>query len=244
MPLPVCKNQDKDCVRLVMLKVLRKNTKVIIWSVVLCFALWGGFSVGVQFQKKGRVAGEVFGHEISFQEFNRFTRSSEIFSFNDQAAKDPNFLHRQAWQNLIFSKEAQRRKIDVTDDEVRTEILQLLERQHIENPSPEVYRRWLDQSTHESPQEFETQIRELLRIQKLIRQIHIGEDLPKAKIEELALQKFTQDNKKSEKFTDELKTKYVQEIRNKMHYEKFLAWSMELIQKANLKDYTPQAQSG
>ena len=44
-----------------MLKGLRKNTKLIIWSVIIAFALWGGFSVGTQFQKEGRIAGEIFG---------------------------------------------------------------------------------------------------------------------------------------------------------------------------------------
>ena len=184
-----------------MLKLLRKKTKVVIWSVVVCFALWGGFSVGTQFQKKGRIAGEVFGREISFQEFNRFYRSSQIFSFEDKPVQDPGFAHRQAWQNLIFSKEARRRKIDVPDDEVRSEILRLLNHMKIENPSTEMYRRWLDQTVRESPQEFESQVRELLRVQKLLREIQI-----------------------------------------ELSKEKFLTWSMELIQKADLKDYTPQAE--
>ena len=45
-----------------------------------------------------------------------------------------------------------------------------------------------------------------------------------------------------EKFTDELKTKYVQELQSKLRYEKFLTWSVELIQKAKLKDYMPQSE--
>lgn len=156
--------------------------------------------MGTQFQKKGRIAGEVFGREVSFQEFNRFDRSSRIFSFNDKP-QDPNFAHRQAWQNLILSKEARRRKIEVSDDEVRGEILRLLAHVKLDNPSPEVYRRWLDQAVHETPQEFEKQVRELLRVRKLL-----------------------------------------QEIRNTMSKEQFTAWSMELMQRAGLKDYTPQAE--
>src|SRR3990167_8858102 len=93
-----------------MLKLLRKKTKVVIWSVVVCFALWGGFSVGTQFQKKGRIAGEVFGREISFQEFNRFYRSSQIFSFEDKPVQAPGFPHRRAEQTFIFPKGARRKK--------------------------------------------------------------------------------------------------------------------------------------
>lgn len=226
-----------------MLKLLRKNMKAVIWSVVVCFALWGGFSVGTQFQKKGRIAGEAFGREISFQEFNRFYRSSQIFSFGDKPGnQDPNVLRQQAWHNILFSKEAKRRKIEVTDDEVRAEVLRLLARAKIENPSPEVYRRWLDQTTRESPGEFESQVRELLRVQKLIREVNAKEDIPKAALEEMARQRFVEEKHPAgETLTDTLKTEYIQEIQSKKNYEKFLAWSMELIQKARLKDYMPQA---
>lgn len=320
-----------------MLKTFRKNTKVIIWTVVLSFLLWGAFSVGVQFQKKGRVAGEVFGKEVTFQEFNRFYRSSQIFSFGEKPIQDPNLLKQQAWQSLIFSKEARRRKIDVRDEEVRAEIMRLLQLQKIENPDTALYRRWLDQTVHESPKEFESQVRELLRVQKLIREINMKEDVSGPQIEELARQKFLYDHKmlsaealkfpekeaaeafrkkaKSEKdwlatvqkeslkpeptgnislttlmqdwgipeaianplfdlkkgaisealplrqgygvfrvlekqtgngeqFTDTLKTNYVQEIQSRIRYEKFLSWSVELVQKARLKDYMPQAEEG
>lgn len=151
-----------------MLKSIRKNTKVIIWTVIVSFVLWGGFSLGTSVEKKGRIAGEIFGKNVTFQEFNRFYKSQTLFSFvGTEAARDPEILKQQTWQSLIFSREAKRLKIEVSDDEVRTEVLRLLALQKIENPTPEIYKRWVEASLRETPQEFESQVRELLRIQKL-----------------------------------------------------------------------------
>ncbi len=155
-----------------MLKSLRKNTKLIIWTVIIAFSLWGGYSVGQQFQKQGRVAGEIFGKEVSFQEFNRFLRASEIFTFTGNTPKDPEAVREHAWQNLIFSKEAHRRRVEVTDEEVRQEVLRLLALQKIENPSPQAYKRWVEGAFRESARDFESQIRELLRVQRLIQEMN------------------------------------------------------------------------
>jgi hypothetical protein len=140
--------------------------------VVIAFMLWGGFSVGVQFQKEGRVAGNVFGKDVSFQEFDSFYRANQIFSYSEKKPESAEVLKQQTWQSIIFAREAKRRKMEVTDDEVRKEILRLLEQQKIENPTPQVYEAWLKSALRESPQEFEKQIRELLRIQKLLKEIN------------------------------------------------------------------------
>lgn len=153
-----------------MLELIRKNTKVIVWTVVALFVTWGGYSVGTQFKKEGRVAGEIFGKEISFQEFNRFYSANQIFSFGGKAIEDPAQLRQYTWQSIIYSKEAKRRKIEVTDEEVRQEILRLLAAQKIENPTPEFYRLWVEKQLRQSTRDFEMQIREFLRLQKLIRQ--------------------------------------------------------------------------
>ncbi len=160
-----------------MLKSMRKNTKIIIWTVIISFALWGGFSVGVQFQKQGRFAGEIFGKPVTFQEYDRFYKSARIFSFGgDSAEKDENRVRQETWESLIFSREAKRTRVQVSDEEVRAEIIRLLALQKIENPTPEIYERWLRATIRETPQEFESQIRELLRIQKLLKNVQAGGD--------------------------------------------------------------------
>lgn len=182
-----------------MLKSLRKKTKIVIWTVVFAFILWGAFTVSTQWNQQDRLAGEVFGREVPFQEFNRFYRAAQIFSPSGRKYEDEEVVKQQAWQDLIYSREAKRQKIDVADDEVRNEILRLLKDQKLENPAPDVYERWVRQTLGESPQEFEGQVRELLRIQKMMRQLReAAVDPPR---EEEAREKFVfEQNKISAEF--------------------------------------------
>ena len=201
-----------------MLKGMRKNTKLIIWMVILSFALWGGFSVGVQFQKKGRVAGEIFGKDVTFQEYNRFYKSQMIFFMGGETAKDPEVLKQQTWESLIYSHAAKRMKIEISDEEVRNEVLRLLAQQKMENASVEVYREWLRANVRETPEEFESQIRELLRIRRMVEQVKAGDKtLPATEKEALERFKLEQNQLSAEiikfktaadakKFTDSVKT--------------------------------------
>lgn len=160
-----------------MLKLLRKNTKIVIWGVVLSFVMWGGFSVSTSFEKRGRVAGEVFGKDISFQKFNGFYRAAQIFSYNEgESPSDPDVIRRLAWQSLAFSEEAKKEGIDVSDDEVRNELKRILASQGLENVTPELYERWLDRTVRQSANDFESQLREYLRIQKLIQKVMAGHE--------------------------------------------------------------------
>ena len=52
-----------------MLNFFRKNTKPIIWTVVVAFVAWGGYAVGLQLTESNRAAGRLFGKEISFREY-------------------------------------------------------------------------------------------------------------------------------------------------------------------------------
>lgn len=156
-----------------MLNLLRKNTKIIIWIIVASFVLWGAFSVGVSFDKDGRFAGQAFGKDITFQEFNRFLRSARIFSFTEKPSDDPELVRLMAWQSLIFAREAQRQKIEVTDDEVRKELKRLLSSFGIGDADAATYRKWLETTVRMEPREFETMLRETMRIQKLLK--HVGQ---------------------------------------------------------------------
>ncbi len=177
-----------------MLKAFRKNTKVIVWTVVVSFALWGAYSVGTQFQKEGRVAGEVFGEEVNFQDFDRFYRANQIFSFTGKPIEDPEILKQQTWQSIIYWRAASRKKLKIADDAVRSEIKRLLAAEGIANVTPQLYQRWLTATVRETPQQFEKQIRELLQIQKLIHEIHDRPvDLP---TQEEALRQFLLESQK------------------------------------------------
>ena len=160
-----------------MLNAMRKNTKIIIWSVILSFILWGGYSVGTTFRKEGRVAGEIFGKGVHFQEYNRFYRASQRFTFTGDALDDPDMIRRQTWQNLIYAREGKRLKIEVSDDEVRSEIKRIFAAQGVENLTPELYENFLENALRETPREFEKQVREMIRIQKLIQSVFTDEEI-------------------------------------------------------------------
>lgn len=154
-----------------MLKTLRRNTKLIIWIVVLSFALWGAFSISTQFQKKDRYAGVIFGKPVSHQRFNQFYEATRIFTPGGQPIQDPELLRQRTWQNLIYAHVAKERGIKVTDDEVRQEVRRILSQQGIENPTPQIYQNWLRSTVGDTPRRFEEKVREFLRISKLIHQV-------------------------------------------------------------------------
>lgn len=147
---------------------MRRHTKIIVWSVIIAFVLWGGYSLGVSLSQSGKNAGEIFGKGVSFTDFDRFYRASQIFSFNGKSVQDPELLKQQTWQSIIYSREAKRLNVPVSDQEVHNEIARLLKTQGIENATPELYKAWLSRTLREAPKDFEEQIRELLRIQKLV----------------------------------------------------------------------------
>jgi len=153
-----------------MLNTLRKNTKLIIWFIIISFCLWGAFSVGIQMNQRGQIAGRVFGRPVSFQEFNKFLKASEIFSLTGQRVEDPGILQQHAWQNIIFASEAKRRNIKVSDDEVRDEIKRLLAAQKVPFDDA-MYQSWVKSISGTTPRNFEEMVRETLRVQKLLREI-------------------------------------------------------------------------
>lgn len=152
-----------------MLKTLRKNTKAVIWVVIISFSLWGAYSAATSLRKEGRAVGEVFGKEVTFQEFDFFYKGTQIFSPSGEAESDPEILKEKTWRNILYSREAKKQGIKAADEEVTGEVLRLLKAQGMENPSPQIYRRWAEYNFKESPRQFEEKVREFMRIQKLLR---------------------------------------------------------------------------
>ncbi len=154
-----------------MLKLFRKNTKVIIWSVVVCFGLWGAYSMSSSLGREDRYAGEIHGRGVTYQEFNKFQKATQFLTYTGKANEDPDALRQRTWQNILYSREAKRLGLEVADDEVRLQVLGILQTQGIQNPNPQIYRQWLQATLKETPREFEEKVREFIRIQKLLRLI-------------------------------------------------------------------------
>jgi hypothetical protein len=211
----------------IMLKIFRQNTKVVIWITVAALALlFGAGSIVdlVNGKKSGRFAGEAFGKSVTFQEYNKFYRATQLFMPSEKPVEDPELLRNYTWQNIIYSREAKHRGIKITDEEVRKEISKILAQQGLVNPTSEQYKIWLTRALHLSPREFEEGLREFLRIQKLLR-MQIASFVPAG----------------VDKLTD---PKAKEEAATKQKLD-FMAWTNDVNKRADLKDYlalpgTPQ----
>lgn len=161
-----------------MLKFLRKNTRFIVWVVVISFVIWGGYAVSVQFEEAQRAPGRIAGKEVSFREYLAANRAVRIFSLTPpqkEGEPQPAELEEAlTWQFLILSREAGQRRIKVTDEEVRQEIARLLTERGGEMLSREQYFQWVRSTFGEEPREFEDQVRDELRIQKLLKEVRQG----------------------------------------------------------------------
>ena len=202
-----------------MLKIFRNNTKFIVWITVAALALlFGAGSIAdlVSGKKSGRFAGEVFGRNVSFQEYNQFYRATQLFMPTDKSLEDPELLRNYTWQNIIYSHEAKREGIKITDENVQSEIANILKQQGLANPTQEQYKIWLARSLHISPREFEEGLREFMRIQKLLR---------------TKIASFTPAG--ADKLTD-AKAKDEMVMKQKMD---FMAWTNDVNKRASFKDY-------
>ncbi len=213
-----------------MLKIFRSNTKFIVWITVAALALlFGAGSIVdlVNNKKSGRYAGEAFGKPVTFQEYEQFYIATRLFMPSEKPVDDPDILRQYTWQNIVYAREAKRERLNVSDQEVRGEIANILKQQGMTNPSGEQYRLWLahvlpDHPTL-SPREFEGGLREFIRIQKLLR-VKIAGFAPAGAAK-------SADAKDKEAIAEKQKTS-------------FLAWSNEVNKRADYKDYLalPQAQ--
>ncbi len=156
-----------------MLNFFRKNTQIIVWAVVIAFVAWGAYAVSVQFEQSSRAPGKIFGREISHRDFLSTYKAVQIFTPKPADGTPPGAdqLEAQTWQFLILEREAKRRKIQVTDDEVRNEITRLLGENNEMLLTPDQYRHWVQGTFREEPREFENQLRERLRVQKLFTEV-------------------------------------------------------------------------
>jgi hypothetical protein len=206
-----------------MLKIFRTNTKIIVWITVVALALlFGAGSLADLFggKKSGRYAGEAFGKPVSFQEYNQFYRATQIFMPAEKPLEDPELLRNYTWQNIVYSREAKRNGIQITDEAVNREVANILKQQGLANPTPEQYKIWLTRSLRMSPREFEEGLREFMRIQELLR-AKIMSFVPAG----------------AEKLTD-AKEKEASTEKQKMD---FMLWTNDVNRRAAFKDYLTPA---
>ncbi|MFH0764763.1 MAG: SurA N-terminal domain-containing protein [Candidatus Omnitrophota bacterium] len=118
-----------------MLKLMRnkKVTKFVLWGTLIlilpAFVIWGAGSIGKSKEKGPTYAGLIDGKKISFDDFagslgavrcqiflNYFSQPQVL----DAIMKNKEFSGKLAWDMLVMSREAKKRKIKVSDAEVIT----------------------------------------------------------------------------------------------------------------------------
>ena len=122
----------------------------------------------------GTVAGEIFGKSISRDTFNEYYRMAAAQLESQLGGELPEALRpmliQSTWDWLLMLEEAKRRKIHVSDEQVRQMIRQETMFQENGQFSPTRYRD-LVTSSGSSPQAFEDRLRQQLLVEALIQQV-------------------------------------------------------------------------
>lgn len=150
------------------MKLMRSMVPVIIWIIVISFALWGVENVFLSLQKESKGVGKAFGKTVSFKTFQDAFKTAQLFSQKPSDEKQSiEELETTAWQNIVLEMEAKRERIAISDAEVRAEIERLFTTDgSVFNP--QFYQAWVSNTFKESPRLFEERIRKTLMIRELI----------------------------------------------------------------------------
>lgn len=167
-----------------MLKQLRQKRvmKRVLWILALiiipAFVLWGAGGL----RESRNYAGMLFGKRVKFDEYragfdavkNRalLTYGSKFYELQDKLN-----LEEAAWEHLIMLKEAKRKKIKVSNDEVITRIASFPFFQDKSGSfDHRAYALILNGTFRTEPREFEEEMRQFIMIEKLVQGVF--SDLP------------------------------------------------------------------
>lgn len=127
-----------------------------------------GFSPG---QGGDTVVGEVFGKPVTSADFSYYYKTASIFTRGSGKEQEGDLQEEgkrlEAWQNLVFLKEAKEQGITVDKDELTAELKRLLSERGVEYGTP-AYVLWVVSTFNEDVPTFERRIEDLLRINKLL----------------------------------------------------------------------------
>jgi len=160
-------------------KVLRFKGQrtVALWVVILLalpFILFFHWGAGQSGPGPGGTAGVIFGRPISWERYNRTSQAlrRELESqLGANAVPDDveAVLRQQTWDRLILQEEA-RRRVTVTDEELARAIHSQPAFQQAGRFDAALYFRFV-RALGLSPRLFEEQVRDDLRVQKLLEQV-------------------------------------------------------------------------
>ncbi len=205
-----------------MLQFLRNNTKIIVWfAVILMVGVFGLSSVSLN--KYDQYAGEVFGKKISFQEFRAFETLTRLLPPDPKISENPELEKQFTWQQVILSREAKNLGLKVSDGEVQARVDQIVNPEGNRPLSQDEYSQLL-KSRRTTPNEFETGVRELIRIQKMMSQRFSLENVSSAASENSA---------NTENADDKLQQQQAG----------YVKWMTDILQRSKAVDYSKKSRS-
>ena len=166
-----------------MLKFYRKHLKLIIWLIVLSFALWGVGTLSVSQKASSSYIGSINGKKVSQKEFLLMFRYFDLITQADVARENAaseerlgeaykpveplsiEQLRNLTWQAIVLSREAKHQGIRVGDQEVKDEVQQLF----ISGGKfdEKLYRNWVEKYSRAGPRDFEEAVRKHLITKKI-----------------------------------------------------------------------------
>ena len=148
-----------------------------ILTFILFFLCSPGSAVSVgayDFQEivRTEVVGEAFGAPVKNEEFLYYFKTASLFTRSGGAPagqdRSDDDRRQEAWQNLVFVKEARDQGVIISREELVAELKRLLFEKNVEYGS-EQYTRWVIANFAEDPKTFERRIENLLTINKLLK---------------------------------------------------------------------------
>lgn len=113
--------------------------------------------------------GEAFGKPVSRSTFLNYYKTALLFTRSGAKTERTDEETRQeAWQNLVFVKEARDTGIQIPKEEIEAEVKRLLAEKDVEYGTDK-YRVWALTNFNETPATFEARIEELLMVNKLLK---------------------------------------------------------------------------
>jgi len=123
---------------------------------------------------EGEIAGEIFGIPVPMSNYY-FAKRVHLTFKDDEAVKfTPQQMEEYIFKNLIYSYEANKRAIKVSDEEMDQWIDSVLQAVNVKiehKKDPEAYKKWITESLKSEVVLFENQMRYLAEIEKLKREM-------------------------------------------------------------------------
>ncbi len=116
---------------------------------------------------KANMVGEVFGREVSGQEFGYYLKTASLFTRSGEQDRPDEEVIQEAWQNLIFRQGADELNITVSQEELREELNRLLSEKGIEYGT-EGYHAFIMMQLNDNDSVFKRRIEDLLIINKFM----------------------------------------------------------------------------